>query len=75
MPASRGDQVLLENGTVIADRVSMMDLRFWLPQTKAHLCDGAQYAQSNLTLHVNKCYLYDLNLNIFINSKFLLVPV
>ena len=61
MPASGGDQVLLENGTVNADRVSMMDLRFWLPQTNAHLYEGAQYAQSNLTLYVNKCYLYDLN--------------
>ena len=57
MPASKGDQVILENGTVKADRVAMKDLRFWLPHTRAHLCDGVQYAQSNLTLYVNKCYM------------------
>ena len=44
MPPNRGDKVILENGTVKTDRVAMRDLQFWLPHTKAHLCDGVQYA-------------------------------
>ena len=46
MPRSRGDKVILENGTVKPDRVAMRDLQFWLPHTKAHICDGVQYAPS-----------------------------
>ena len=46
MPPSRGDKVILENGTVKAARVAMRDLKFWFPHTKAHLCDGVQYAPS-----------------------------
>ena len=37
MPPSRGDKVIMENGTVKADKVAMRDLGFWLPRTKAHL--------------------------------------
>ena len=43
MPASKGDQVILESGTVKADKVAMKDLMFWLPKTKAHLCEGDFY--------------------------------
>ena len=39
MPPSRGDKVILENGTAKADKVGMRDLKFWLPHTKGHLCD------------------------------------
>ena len=46
MPASRGDKVILESGTVKADKVAMKDLRFWLPHTKGHLRDGIKYAPS-----------------------------
>ena len=46
MPASRGDRVILESGTVKTDKVVMKDLRFWLPLTKYHLCDGIQYTAS-----------------------------
>ena len=46
MPPSVGDKVLLVNGTIKADRVAMRDFKFWLPYTKAHLCDGVQYAPS-----------------------------
>ena len=42
-PASRGDKVKLENGTVKVDKVAMKDLAFWLPHTKDHLCDGIQF--------------------------------
>ena len=50
MPPSQGDKVILENGTVKADKVAMRDLEFWLPHTKAHLCDGVQFAPSFETL-------------------------
>ena len=46
MPPSVGDKVILVNGTIKADRVAMRDFKFWLPYTKAHLCDGVQYAPS-----------------------------
>ena len=36
MPPSVGDKVTLENGTVQADKVVMVDLEFWLSSTKAH---------------------------------------
>ena len=42
MPASRGNRVMLESGTVKADKVAMKDLRFWLPRTKSHLYEGLQ---------------------------------
>ena len=50
MPPSRGNKVVLENGTVLADRVAMRDLQFWLPHTKAHLCDGVKYAPTFASL-------------------------
>ena len=40
MPPSKGDSVLLENGTVKVDKVALKDLAFWLPKTKEHLRDG-----------------------------------
>ena len=36
MPPSWGDKVTLENGTVQTDKVVMVNLKFWLPSTKAH---------------------------------------
>ena len=50
MPPSRGDKVVLENGTVKADKVAMRDLEFWLPQTIPHLCKGVQFAATFDTL-------------------------
>ena len=32
MPPSVGDRIILENGTVKADKVAMKDLKFQLPQ-------------------------------------------
>ena len=46
MPPSVGDRIILENGTVKADKVAMKDLKFWLPHTKAHLCNVVPYAPS-----------------------------
>ena len=46
MSPSRGDRVILENGTAKADKVGMRDLKFWLPHTKGHLCDGVKFAPS-----------------------------
>ena len=37
MHPSRGHKVILEDGTVKADKVAMMDLEFWVSRTKAHL--------------------------------------
>ena len=50
MPPSRGDNVILESGTVKTDKVAMRDLAFWLPHTKPHLCDGVKFAHSFETL-------------------------
>ena len=50
MPPSRGDNVILEIGTVKTDKVAMRDLAFWLPHTKPHLCDGVKFAHSFETL-------------------------
>ena len=50
MPASRGNNVILENGTVKTDKVVMRDLAFWLPLTKPHLSDGVKFAPSFETL-------------------------
>ena len=50
MPPSRGDKVVLENGTVKADKVAMRDLEFWLPQTIPHLCQGVKFAPTFDTL-------------------------
>ena len=36
MPPIWGDKVTLENGTVQTDKVVMVNLKFWLPSTKAH---------------------------------------
>ena len=36
MPPSWGDKVTLENGTIQANKVAMVDLKFWLSSTKAH---------------------------------------
>ena len=46
MSPSVGDKVILVKGTIKVHRVAMRDLKFWLPYTKAHLCDGVQYAPS-----------------------------
>ena len=46
MPASRGDRVILQNGTGKADKVAMNALNFWLPHTKSHLFDGVEYTPS-----------------------------
>ena len=45
MPPSVGDRVILVNGTVKSDRVAMRDLNFWLPYTKAHLCERADLSR------------------------------
>ena len=41
-----------ETGTTKLDKVSMKDFAFWLPHTKAHLCEGiiAVSTFSDLTL-------------------------
>ena len=44
-PISKGDEVLLlENGTVRANKVAMKDLAFWLPCTKEYLGDLVPFA-------------------------------
>ena len=50
MPPSRGDNVILENGTIKTDKVAMRELAFWLPLTKPHLIDGVKFAHSFETL-------------------------
>ena len=37
MHPCRGHKVILEDGTVKADKVAMMDLELWVSRTKAHL--------------------------------------
>ena len=46
MPPSVGDRIILANATVKADKVAMKNLRFWLPNTKTHLCNVVPYAPS-----------------------------
>ena len=46
MPPSRGDKLILDNGSAKVDKVAMRDLKFWFPHTKGHLCDGVKFASS-----------------------------
>ena len=67
MPSSRGDNVILESGTVKSDKVAIRDLAFRLPLTKPHLCAGVKFAHSFETLVKLPipqilyfiCYVYD----------------
>ena len=64
MPPSRGDNVILESGTVKTDKVAMRDLAFWLRHTKPHLCDGVKFAHSFETLVKVLIYYYNHRLRL-----------
>ena len=65
MPPSRGDNVILESGTVKTDKVAMRDLAFCLRHTKPHLCDGVKLAHSFETLVKVLIYFYNHSLRLF----------